>query len=212
MAFKEWNWASPSSISSLMLGWDWLHYFNGISKVPDVSLNGWMVGSVLRGSANSLCRVTLDSRMDNMHIQCVTGAQMQHFLHLFWLMFSIVAGKVAVCTWIDFININFWQCVVLCFSHLFWKFLSLISCTCVSCHSFHCHFHHRGSLSLSLLFVLFTGLSAWARCPTSSTAKATPSCQAEKGACFPEPQDHALTSPPFLFWHHCAYCCRSALS
>lgn len=70
------------------------------------------------------------------------------------------------------------------------------------------HFHHRCSLPLSLLFVLFTGLSAWARCPTSSTAKATSFCQAAKGACFPESQDH--TGPALFSWHHCTYC-RSVL-
>ena len=77
--------------------------------------------------------------------------------------------------------------------------------------SFLCHFLHRCSLSLPLLFFLFPWLSAWPRCPTSSTAKATPSCQAEKGVCSHESQDHALTSPPFLFRHHCAHCCRSLL-
>lgn len=68
-------------------------------------------------------------------------------------------------------------------------------------HSLLCNFRPRRSLPLSLLFVLFNGLSARATCSSSSAAKTSPSRQAAKGTCYPESQVYTLSWAPLLLEH-----------
>lgn len=76
---------------------------------------------------------------------------------------------------------------------------------------FLCHVHHRRSLPLSLLFVLFPGFSAWTRGPPSSPAKAASSCQAAEGESFSQSEGHAVACDPLFSWQHGTSSCRSVL-